>query len=79
MTKAWSVGADLRLQSGEYLVGDESNQEPKLPGFATVNFAAPMRSIIASRCLAKSRTCSTGAITHTEPSRNSTDCRQTLI
>ena len=33
----WTVGADVRLQSGEYLVGDESNQEPKLAGFATVN------------------------------------------
>jgi len=33
----WTVGADLRLQSGEYLVGVESNQEPKLAGFATVN------------------------------------------
>lgn len=32
----WSLGADLRFQSGEYLVGDESNQEPKLPGFVTV-------------------------------------------
>ena len=37
VTASWSVGADLRLQSGEVLVGDESNQEPKLPGFATAN------------------------------------------
>ncbi len=37
VTAAWSVGSDLRWQSGQYLVGDESNQEPKLPGFATVN------------------------------------------
>ncbi len=37
VTKAWSIGADTRWQSGEYLVGDESNQEPKLPGFVTVN------------------------------------------
>ncbi|HEY1613776.1 MAG TPA: TonB-dependent receptor [Rhizomicrobium sp.] len=36
-TPAWSVGADLRLQSSAFLVGDESNQEPTLPGFATVN------------------------------------------
>ncbi len=36
-TPAWSVGADLRLQSGEYLVGGESNQEPKLAGFAAVD------------------------------------------
>jgi iron complex outermembrane recepter protein len=36
-TKEWSIGAELRAQSGQYLVGDESNQEPKLPGFATVD------------------------------------------
>jgi iron complex outermembrane receptor protein len=37
VTPSWSLGADLRLQNGEFLVGDESNQEPKLPGFATAN------------------------------------------
>ncbi|HEX3431089.1 MAG TPA: TonB-dependent receptor [Rhizomicrobium sp.] len=37
LSPSWSVGADWRLQSGEYLVGDESNQEPKLPGFTTIN------------------------------------------
>ena len=36
-TRAWSVGGDLRWQSGQYLAGDESNAEPKLPGFTTVN------------------------------------------
>ena len=36
-TKEWNIGAELRAQSGQYLVGDESNQEPKLPGFATVD------------------------------------------
>jgi iron complex outermembrane receptor protein len=36
-TPAWSLGADVRWQSGQYLVGDESNQQPKLPGFATAN------------------------------------------
>jgi outer membrane receptor protein involved in Fe transport len=37
VTPLWRVGADLRAQSGQYLVGDESNQEGKLPGFATVD------------------------------------------
>lgn len=37
ITHSWRVGADLRFQSGEYLVGDESNQQPQLPGFTTVN------------------------------------------
>jgi iron complex outermembrane receptor protein len=36
VSPAWRLGADLRAQSGQYLVGDESNQEPKLPGFITV-------------------------------------------
>jgi iron complex outermembrane receptor protein len=31
------VGADLRVQSGMYLAGDQSNQEPKLPGYTTVD------------------------------------------
>jgi iron complex outermembrane recepter protein len=37
------IGADFRLQSGQYLVGDESNQEPKLPGYATVNLRGSWR------------------------------------
>jgi iron complex outermembrane receptor protein len=40
VTSAWRVGADLRWQSGQYLVGDESNQEPKLPGYAKVTVRA---------------------------------------
>ena len=36
-TSKLSAGADLRWQSGQYLVGDESNEEPKLPGFTTVD------------------------------------------
>jgi iron complex outermembrane receptor protein len=39
----WRVGADLRAQAGQYLVGDESNQEPKLPGFATVDLHTDYR------------------------------------
>ena len=40
---AWSLGADLRWQSGQFLVGDASNQEPKLPGYATVTLRAAYR------------------------------------
>jgi outer membrane receptor protein involved in Fe transport len=36
-TRDWSVGADLRAQDGQYLVGDQSNQEPKLPGYVTID------------------------------------------
>lgn len=36
ITKTWSVGADLRWQSDQYLAGDESNAGPTLPGFMTV-------------------------------------------
>jgi iron complex outermembrane receptor protein len=36
-TKEWRIGAELRAQGGQYLVGDESNQEAKLPGYATVD------------------------------------------
>jgi iron complex outermembrane receptor protein len=40
LTSSLSLGADLRVQSGQYLVGDASNQEPKLPGFATLDARA---------------------------------------
>jgi iron complex outermembrane receptor protein len=36
----WRVGTDLRAQSGEYLNGDESNQEPELSGYVTANVHA---------------------------------------
>jgi iron complex outermembrane receptor protein len=35
--QSWSIGADLRYESSQILVGDESNQEPPLPAFTTVN------------------------------------------
>jgi iron complex outermembrane receptor protein len=43
VTSAWSLGADLRVQSGQYLMGDESNQEPKLPGFTTLDLRTAYR------------------------------------
>lgn len=43
VTAPWSVGADLRWQSNAYYVGDESNEEPKLPGYATVNLRSSYR------------------------------------
>jgi iron complex outermembrane receptor protein len=33
----WKVGADLVAVSGQYLAGDESNQNPKIPGYWMVN------------------------------------------
>ncbi len=42
-TPVWTVGADLRYQSGEYLAGDESNQEPQLPGYTTVDLRGAYR------------------------------------
>jgi iron complex outermembrane receptor protein len=43
VTAPWSVGADLRWQSSAYYVGDASNEEPKLPGYATVNLRSSYR------------------------------------
>jgi outer membrane receptor protein involved in Fe transport len=37
---ALKVGADLIYVSSQYFVGDASNQEPKLPGYAVVNVHA---------------------------------------
>lgn len=33
----WTVGADLTVMGSQYLVGDESNQSPKLPSYAVVD------------------------------------------
>ncbi len=38
LTEAWSVGADAVLASSQYFFGDESNQNPQLPGYGVVNF-----------------------------------------
>jgi iron complex outermembrane receptor protein len=33
----WTVGGDMVAVSGQYLVGDESNLNPKLPGYWVAN------------------------------------------
>jgi iron complex outermembrane recepter protein len=37
VTDAWKVGADLNVIGSQYLVGDESNLNPKVPAYWTVN------------------------------------------
>jgi iron complex outermembrane recepter protein len=37
VTPQLNVGADMKFVSGQFLVGDASNQEPKLPPYAVVN------------------------------------------
>jgi iron complex outermembrane receptor protein len=37
ITEPWKFGADLNVVGSQYLVGDESNQNPKLPVYWTVN------------------------------------------
>jgi len=39
----WTVGGDLRYQSSQYLAGDQSNQEPQLPGFTTIDLHGAYR------------------------------------
>ncbi|HWE07680.1 MAG TPA: TonB-dependent receptor, partial [Rhizomicrobium sp.] len=43
VTSAWSVGADVRAQSGQYLAGDESNQEQQLPGYGRLDVRTSWR------------------------------------
>lgn len=38
--KGWTVGGDIIGRSGQYLVGDEGNDEAKLDGYAVVNLRA---------------------------------------
>ena len=37
LTSRWTLGGDLLVVSSQYYGGDESNQNPPLPGYATVN------------------------------------------
>jgi iron complex outermembrane recepter protein len=37
ITKPWKIGADLNVIGSQWLVGDESNQNPKLPAYWVVN------------------------------------------
>ncbi len=37
ITDRWKLGADLNVTGSQYLVGDESNQNPKVPAYWVVN------------------------------------------
>jgi len=37
VTPAWIVGADLNVIGSQYLIGDQSNQNPKVPAYWVVN------------------------------------------
>ncbi len=42
-TTAWKLGLSANAQTGTYLHGDQSNQQPKLPGFVVLNFTTSYR------------------------------------
>jgi len=44
-SQGWSVGGDVIARSGQYLVGDEGNDNAKLPGHAVVNLRASVTII----------------------------------
>jgi iron complex outermembrane recepter protein len=37
VTEPWKIGADLNVVGSQYLVGDQSNRNPKLPAYWVVN------------------------------------------
>ena len=43
LAPSWRVGGELVAVSGQYLVGDESNLNPRLPGYAVVNLFTTYR------------------------------------
>jgi iron complex outermembrane receptor protein len=43
LTPEWSAGVDVRLVSSEFLAGDQSNQDPPLPGYATLDVGSSFR------------------------------------
>jgi iron complex outermembrane recepter protein len=42
-TPQWSIGADAKFVGSQFLVGDESNQEPPLPAYGVVNLHTALR------------------------------------
>jgi iron complex outermembrane receptor protein len=43
ITDPWKLGADLNIVGSQWLVGDESNQNPKMPAYWTVNLHSSYR------------------------------------
>jgi iron complex outermembrane receptor protein len=43
VSSEWSVGASLVVASGAFYRGDESNQNPQLPGYQVVNLRTSYR------------------------------------
>jgi iron complex outermembrane receptor protein len=43
VTDVWRVGVDLNVIGSQYLVGDESNQNPQLPAYWVVNLNSSYR------------------------------------
>ena len=37
VTEPWKIGADLNVVGSQYLVGDQSNQNPKVPAYWVLN------------------------------------------
>jgi iron complex outermembrane receptor protein len=37
ITNAWKLGADINMIGSQYLVGDQANQNPKVPAYWVVN------------------------------------------
>jgi iron complex outermembrane recepter protein len=42
-TPQWSIGADAKFVGSQFLVGDESNQEPQLPAYGVVNLHTALK------------------------------------
>lgn len=43
--RGWTVGGDVIARTGQYLVGDEGNDTPRLPGYAIVNLRASVEVV----------------------------------
>lgn len=43
VTPHWTIGADAKFVGSQFLVGDASNQEPKLPAYGVVNLHSSLK------------------------------------
>ena len=63
ITDAWKLGADINVVGSQYLVGDQANQNPKVPAYSVVNLHSSYQVTNNIEILASCEICSTSVTT----------------
>lgn len=54
-SRAFSIGGDMALRSGQWLVGDEANRNPQVPGYAVFNLRGRIEAARGAWLFAEAR------------------------